>query len=57
MVFFVLWFFAQRYLPVQNWLRKWAATSVERRGWVESARLMGVVLLICVFVVLTIAYA
>jgi hypothetical protein len=55
--FFVLWFVAQRYLPVQHWLRKWAAASVERRGWVESAQLVGAVLLMCVFVVLTIAYA
>lgn len=55
--FFVLWFVAQRYLPVQHWLRKWAAISVERRGWVESARFMGIVLLMCVFVVLTIACA
>ena len=55
--FFVLWFVAQRYFPVQHWLRKWAAMSVESRGWVESARLVGIVLLMCVFVVLTIAYA
>jgi len=55
--FFVLWFVAQRYLPVQHWLRKWAASSVERRGWFESAQLVGAVLLVGVFVVLTIAYA
>ncbi|CAM8671099.1 hypothetical protein MCEMSEM18_02133 [Comamonadaceae bacterium] len=57
MAFFVLWFVAQRYFPVQHWLRKWASTSVERRGWVESAHLVGIVLLMCVFVVLTFAYA
>ena len=55
--FFVLWFVAQRYLPGQHWLRKWAAASVERRGWVESAQWVGAVLLMCVFVVLTIVYA
>jgi hypothetical protein len=46
-----------RYLPEHHWLRKWSIDALERRGPLEMARTVGVVLLICAFVALAIVYS
>jgi hypothetical protein len=55
-VFLTVWFLGGRYLPEHHWLRKWTITSVKRRGLLETARMVGIVLLMCALVVLAIAY-
>ena len=56
-VFLAAWLLGERYLPEHHWLRKWMITSVERRGFLETARMVGIVLLLFAFAVLTIAYS
>lgn len=46
-----------RFLPEHHWLRKWTIASVKRRGYLETARMLGIVLLMCAFAVLTLTYS
>ena len=50
-----VWYLGKCYLPEHHWLRKWALASLERRGPLETARMIGVVLLMFALAVLVIA--
>ena len=50
-----VWYLGKCYLPEHHWLRKWTLASLERRGPLETARMIGIVLLMFAFVMLAIA--
>jgi hypothetical protein len=56
-VFLLVWVLGRRYLSENHWLRECALAFMEHRGPLEMARLVGVLLLICAFAALTIAYS
>ena len=50
-----VWYFGERNLPEHHWLRKWTRASLKRRGPLETARMIGIVLLIVALTVLAVA--
>lgn len=56
-ILLAVWYLGERYLPENHWLRKWTLASLERRGPLETARMIGIVLLMFALVVLAIALA
>jgi hypothetical protein len=53
----MVWYLGERYLPQQNWLRKWMHASLERRGPLETARMIGLVVLMFALALLAISSA
>lgn len=47
--------FGARLLPASNWLRKWTLALLERRGPLEAARMVGLMVLIVSLAALAIA--
>ena len=41
----------RRFLPHNFWLRKWMHSSLERRGPLETARIIGIVVVIALVVI------
>jgi glucose-6-phosphate-specific signal transduction histidine kinase len=54
-ILLAVWYLGERYLSEHHWLRKWTLASLERRGPLETARMIGIVLLMFALAVLAIA--
>jgi hypothetical protein len=55
--FLAVWYLGDRYLPEHHWLRKWTVATLKHRGPLETARIIGFVLLMFALAVLAIALA